>query len=165
MGIFFLNSCLPGMWQVPGVGNRRMFLTIIPGTNNSSYYCTGCEPVTVPPFLLNSHNTLKVDTYYVYSTNEATNSEVKRLAQVTPLRFKPRPHWASKIYLTTSHHFVQCLCDLGFKLNCRFLFLVASEAQTLKNSFEATAPLRCHNSGVLPWSMNICKTLLRFLLV
>lgn len=123
MGISSLTSCLPGMWQVPRVGNRRLFLTIIPGTNTSSYYCTGCDPVTVPPFLFNSHNTLKVDTYYVYFTNEATNSEVKRLARVTPLRLKPRPHWASKSCLTTRHHFVQCLCDLGFKINCSFFSL------------------------------------------
>lgn len=69
MGIFFLNAYLPGMWQFVCIGNRRILLTITPRTNSSSYYCTGCEPVA----------------YYTYATDEPTNSEVRRLAQVTPL--------------------------------------------------------------------------------
>lgn len=67
----FLESYLPGTWQLPRLDNR----IILPQANDSSHHRTDYMPVTVPPFPLHSHNILKADTYYVYSMNEATNSE------------------------------------------------------------------------------------------
>ena len=129
--------------------------------NASGHHYIAYIPVRIPPFPFNSH-ILKADSYYVYSMNEATQRGEETSSSHT---VKTQACWASKLCPITSHHFVQVLCDLGFKHNCRFLFFLVSEAKT-----QEQLPGNC--SSQMPQShsptyrsMNTCRTPLKFLLI
>ena len=103
-------------------------------------------PVRIPLFPFNSHNILKIDMYYVYYMNEATErGEETSSSHIV----KTEAYWASN-----------CAPSQVIVLFRFFVTLVSSatagfssswfQRQRLENNFQATALLRCHSSRTPP---------------